>query len=106
MIQAYEFSAYDLIGFAGFALYMTNYTLLTLGIVAPAQCRYFAINLGASCLVMISLTANFNAASALLQAFWIVMSVVGLSLRALQRTRKRKAPYRSDAMVRRTVSIR
>ncbi len=72
---------YDAIGVAGFGLYVLNYTLLTVHKVSSHQIRYFTINLFAAAMVLIGLTSAFNLASALIQGFWIVISVVAIAIR-------------------------
>jgi len=72
---------YDAIGVAGFGLYVLNYTLLTVHKVSSHQIRYFIINLFAASMVLIGLISAFNLASALIQGFWIVISVVAIAIR-------------------------
>ena len=80
---------FEWIGVAGFVLYVLNYTLLTLHVIESRHAAYFAINLAAASLVLISLTHTFNLASVLIQVFWIVISVVAITLRV---TRLRRRP--------------
>ena len=68
------------IGVVGFCLYVLNYTLLTMRILTGNSVHFFAINLTAALCVLIGLTVSFNLASALIQSFWIVMSLVGITL--------------------------
>lgn len=70
----------DAIGVAGFCLYVLNYTLLTLRVLSGNSPRYFALNLTAATCVLIGLTGSFNLASAMIQFFWVAMSVIGLIL--------------------------
>lgn len=76
----------DLIGVAGFGLYVAAYGLLTLRVIGGNSALYMALNLLASSCVLLSLTASFNLASALTQIFWIALSLVGLALHLRRRS--------------------
>lgn len=73
------------IGLAGFALYVMNYALLTMQWLNSNCALYFAVNLTAASFVLIGLAGNFNLAAALIQGFWVVMSILGLCIRLRQR---------------------
>ena len=68
------------IGVLGFFIYVTTYSLLTLRVLTPASVWYFMLNLTASTCVLIGLTVSFNLAAALIQTFWVCMSLVGITL--------------------------
>ncbi len=68
------------IGVFGFGLYVLNYTLLTTRIIGGSSVQFFALNLTAALCVLIGLTINFNLASALIQVFWVCMSLIGIAL--------------------------
>lgn len=72
---------YEIIGIAGFALYVINYTLLTFHAICARHVPYFVLNLTAATLVLISLSHSFNLASLLIQVFWIAISLVAITLR-------------------------
>ncbi|MEW9921004.1 hypothetical protein AB2B41_15435 [Marimonas sp. MJW-29] len=83
-------SVAELVGVLGFFLYVSAYTLLTLRVITPATVTYFILNLTASSCVLIGLSASFNLAAALIQSFWVVMSLIGITLhvvRPIQRQR-------------------
>lgn len=93
-------AVFETIGVAGFALYVMNYCLLTLHRLTSHSTTYFAINLVASSCVLIGLSQSFNLASALIQTFWIVISITAITIRL----RKRSAFLcRRDAWGRRMV---
>lgn len=73
------------IGLVGFALYVMNYGLLTMQWLNSNCAIYFAINLTAASFVLIGLAGSFNLAAALIQGFWVVMSILGLIIRLRQR---------------------
>lgn len=75
---------FDGIGVAGFILYVTSYTCLTLGFISGDSIGYFCMNLIAASCVMTGLMASFNLASALIQGFWITMSIIGITIRVMR----------------------
>jgi len=77
----------EVIGIAGFALYVTNYALLTARVLNGNCVAYFLLNLLASGCVLVGLTHSFNLASALIQAFWVAMSLIGIAMRIKPRRR-------------------
>ncbi len=66
------------IGVLGFIFYMLSYFLLLTGKIKGTHNSYIIMNFIAASCVLISLIHNFNLASALIQVFWIMISVVGL----------------------------
>ena len=74
-------AVFEAIGVVGFGVYVMNYTLLTFHRVTSHSKRYFALNLIASSMVLIGLTYSFNLASALIQLFWIVISITAIAVR-------------------------
>lgn len=85
----------ELIGIGGFCLYVLTYTLLTLRVISGHSLRYMCMNLTASSSVLIGLTSSFNLAAAMIQIFWITMSLIGIALH-LRRSRKRRSEPRSS----------
>lgn len=77
----------EIIGVVGFALYVLNYSLLTLRRVTNCHVRYYVLNIGAASCVLIGLTQHFNLAAALVQTFWIAISLFGIALRLYERAR-------------------
>ncbi|WP_415404181.1 CBU_0592 family membrane protein [Tateyamaria sp. SN3-11] len=71
----------EAIGVIGFCLYVMNYALLTFHRLNSNSRLYFAINIIAASCVLIGLAASFNLAAALIQIFWVAMSIIGLVLR-------------------------
>ena len=72
---------FSAIGMVGFALYVLNYTMLTARRISADQPLYFVINLTAASFVLIGLMNAFNLAAALIQVFWICVSLVGFAMR-------------------------
>lgn len=72
---------YQALGIIGFGFYVIGYLMLTLRFLRSESIAFFALNAAAAGLVLISLTAAFNLASALIQAFWIAISLLGIAIR-------------------------
>ena len=81
-----------LVGVAGFLLYMASFAALQLEWIDGHGFACSLLNIAAACLVLISLTADFNLASALIQASWIAIGAIGVGIR-LWHARKRKKRY-------------
>jgi len=75
----------ELIGVAGFMSYVATYFALTLRWLDGNGTAYFACNMASASMVLIGLMASFNLASALIQVFWIGISIVAIALRILGR---------------------
>ena len=74
----------EFVGVLGFGLYVLNYTLLTTRVISGNSLQFFAANLTAASCVLIGLTVSFNLASALIQIFWVVMSLIGITLNMIR----------------------
>ncbi len=72
-------------GIAGFAFYLTNYTLVTFRIVSSQGIAFFLVNMLAASLVLISLTRDFNLGSALIQVFWLILGAIAVFIRLRSR---------------------
>lgn len=83
---------FDAIGVAGFGLYVLNYTLLTFRKLQTEQIVYFVLNGMAAVMVLIGLASSFNLASAMIQVFWVGISIVAVVVRL------RSAPAKTTAM--------
>ena len=74
------------IGVVGFILYMISYGLVTFQRIDSRGLLYFWLNTAAATFVLISLTQNFNLASAMIQLVWIGLGVVAIATRLAKRT--------------------
>lgn len=88
---------FDLLGVVGAGLYICNYTLLVMRRFTADHPGYFVVNLLAAGLVLLSLTHAFNLGAALIQFFFLVMSIAGIvsrlhPVRRLRRLRSQPAP--------------
>ena len=70
---------YDVVGLLGVLIYIGSYFVLQLGWVRGQGYLYPAMNIAAAICVLISLTANFNLASATIQITFILISIVGMT---------------------------
>jgi hypothetical protein len=79
----------EMLGIAGFGLYVANYLMLTFRVLTSNCVIYFVVNFTAASLVLIGLTASFNLAAALIQIFWIGISTIGIVTRVMWRRQRR-----------------
>lgn len=80
----------DVVGFAGVALLIGTYAALQLGRIGADDPKYSLFNAAAAILIAVSLFYDFNAASMTIEAFWLVISLVGYA-RATRLRRRRNA---------------
>ena len=74
----------QMIGLAGFVGYMAGFAGLQFGIIDGNGKAYSVINIVSATLVLVSLAEQFNLASAMIQISWIIIGIVGLTLRILR----------------------
>ncbi|MEZ5894217.1 MAG: hypothetical protein R3C58_13875 [Parvularculaceae bacterium] len=74
---------HDIIGLVGVSLVVGTYLLSQMGRMAVNQPLYPALNGIGSALILVSLYFTFNAASFVIELFWLAISFVGL-LRSLR----------------------
>lgn len=72
---------YGTLGVLGAALYVVSYLRVVMNGAAADRLSYFALNLAAASLVLVSLSQAFNLGAALIQVFFVVMSLVGIGRR-------------------------
>ncbi|KNG92521.1 CBU_0592 family membrane protein [Pseudaestuariivita atlantica] len=68
-------------GVAGFLLYMASFAALQLELIEGQGLMYPLSNVLAASLVLVSLAAEWNLASAMIQVSWITIGTVGAVLR-------------------------
>lgn len=74
-----------MVGVMGFLMYVANYVALSFRILSSESALYFAVNICAASMVLVSLSQDFNLASALIQSFWIVIGSFAILLRLRRR---------------------
>lgn len=79
-----ELHAYDFVGLIGVSFVVGTYFLSQMGRMAVNQPLYPVLNGLGSLLILVSLYFTFNAASFVIELFWLAISAAGLirSLRA------------------------
>ncbi|SLN20917.1 hypothetical protein ROG8370_00696 [Roseovarius gaetbuli] len=70
---------FDWSGHLGVALYLGSYAALQARLIRGSSYIYALLNLLAATFVLISLSSAFNLSSALIQVFWIAISLGGLA---------------------------
>lgn len=75
---------HDMVGFAGVALIVGTYFLSQVGKMEVTRPLYPALNGAGALLILFSLTHTFNAASFVIELFWLAISAIGL-VRAVRR---------------------
>ena len=78
---------YDVIGLVGVGLIVVAYILLQAGRVDARNPWFSVVNAVGSGLVLVSLWFEFNLAAAVVEGFWLVVSLYGL-WRSLSGSRK------------------
>lgn len=81
---------YETVGVLGFICYIAGFGAVQLGAMDGNSATYSLINIVAASLVAVSLLAEFNLASALIQGSWITIGIIGLTLRAHKVTRSKR----------------
>jgi Na+-transporting NADH:ubiquinone oxidoreductase subunit NqrB len=76
----------DLVGFIGVAFVVVTYFLSQVGRMETAAPLYPALNALGAALILFSLAFTFNAASVVIETFWLVISLIGL-VRSLTKKR-------------------
>ena len=74
-----SFSWFDVAGFSGVLLIVVAYLLLQLNRLPSTSPRYSLMNAAGSLLVILSLIFDFNLSAFLVEAFWFLISLLGLS---------------------------
>ena len=74
-----DYSWFDLVGNTGVLLMVIAYLLLQLEKLSSSALSYLLLNALGAILVMISLVFRFNLSAFLMEAFWLVISLYGLT---------------------------
>ncbi len=69
---------HDIVGAVGVALIIGMYLLLQSGRIAATRPLFSILNALGSALILISLAYEFNLAAALVEVFWLAISLYGL----------------------------
>ncbi len=74
-----DYSWFDLVGNVGVLLMVIAYLLLQLERLSSSAVSYLLLNAAGAVLVIISLMLRFNLSAFLMEAFWLVISLYGLT---------------------------
>ena len=69
---------HDLIGIVGSALIVVTYLLVQLRHMQVSDVRYSLLNAMGAGLILYSLTVDFNLSAFVIEAFWLLISCIGL----------------------------
>lgn len=72
------FDLYDVIGITGTALVIACYFATQQGWLNARDWRFPAVNLIGAILMLISLAVDWNLAAAVMEVFWVLISLYGL----------------------------
>jgi hypothetical protein len=72
-----KYSWYDFAGNVGVALILISYLLLQLGKLRSTDLRYSLMNGAGAALVIVSLVFDFNLSAFVIEAFWVLISLIG-----------------------------
>lgn len=73
-----SFQLFDLAGFVGVLLIVISYLLLQLEKLPSSSPRYSLLNAVGALLIMVSLIFAFNFSAFVVEAFWFLISLLGL----------------------------
>jgi hypothetical protein len=73
------YSWYDLAGNIGVLMMVIAYLLLQLERQSSSEISYLLLNAGGALLVIVSLIFHFNLSAFLMEVFWLLISVYGLT---------------------------
>ena len=84
-----NFDLFDLAGFIGVLLIVTAYLLLQLDKLPSSSLSFSLLNAAGSLLIIFSLIFKFNVSAFLIEVFWFLISLIGLSKWVTARKRLR-----------------
>lgn len=75
-----DYQWHDMLGNVGVIMIIAAYFLLQIGRMSVRDPRYSAVNGIGAALVLVSLYFEFNLSAALVEGFWLIISLLGLVL--------------------------
>lgn len=82
------FEWHDVVGTAGAAIILISYFLLQLQRLSSRALSYSVLNGLGALLILISLSIEFNLSAFVVEAFWLLISIVGIVRYLAGRTRE------------------
>jgi len=83
--MAYTFS--DFLGNIGVALIIISYLFLQLGRVSSTSLKFSLVNALGALLIIISLLNQFNLSAFIIEAFWLLISLMGITRFLIKRNK-------------------
>jgi len=74
-----NFNLFDVAGFIGVLLIVIAYLLLQLNKLPSSSLSFSLMNAAGSLLIMLSLVFKFNVSAFLIEVFWFLISLLGLT---------------------------
>lgn len=74
-----DLQLFDLVGFIGVLLIVIAYLLLQLDKLPSSSPRYSMLNAAGALLIIVSLTFKFNLSAFIVEVFWFLISLFGLT---------------------------
>jgi hypothetical protein len=81
---------FDLAGFIGVLLIIIAYLLLQLDKIASSSPSYSLLNAAGALLIIVSLIFSFNLSAFLVEVFWFLISLFGLTKSLIARRRSQR----------------
>ncbi len=78
---------YDLVGIVGVAIIIGTYLMLQLERLSSSDLTYSVLNAVGASMVIVSLLVDFNLSAFVVEAFWVLISLVGIARYAMARGR-------------------
>ena len=75
-----SFGWHDIVGTAGVVLIVSAFLLIQLKKLTSDHLSYSILNGTGAALVLVSLSVDFNLAAAIIEVFWLAISVLGIGL--------------------------
>jgi len=82
-----NYPLHDVVGNLGVIMIVGSYFLVQIGKMSATGVSYTSLNGLGAVLVMVSLWFNFNLSAFIIEVFWLLISLVGLTRIFLQRRR-------------------
>jgi hypothetical protein len=87
-----NFDLFDLAGLVGVLLIVIAYLLLQLDKLPSSSLTFSLLNAAGSLLIMVSLIFKFNASAFLIEVFWFLISLIGLTKWLISRKQPSREP--------------
>jgi hypothetical protein len=84
-------TGFDAAGFVGVLLIVIAYLLLQLDKLPSSSPRYSLMNAGGALLIIVSLVSKFNLSAFIVEAFWFLISLLGLWRSLVSRENSRRS---------------